>query len=494
MNSDQESPQPDASAPAAPAAPTSTPASGKPASNDKAPPGDKAAKGKAAALSASGPAVQVRIDAYFAMRSEKLGKRKDGLGASVKLGAVLSVVDHPEIKPVRTNRFGSASLKLSSLPPGSFTLRIVPEGPHQLRADLKDLSPVGSADNFPSDRLGNARFRPLEIAIEMKEKGQLSSASVPAGTIWGNVEALSSTTLLVDWKADWIALNKLAARRNGQPPSLLVLHRTEGPTAPSALSNFFKTHLSIHYLVSQDGHLIKCAPESLAAQHAGKNGASRWAGNQSLNGSTLGIEIVNQGGPFTDAQYDTVARIVGQLRAKFAISRHGVLAHADIRVQSNKDFTLIERNGCPGVFFDWSRLENAGLVSKPDPAGFNDADVDSLYGGLFKDLPDFGRPEAKGRSKVVTDEADDKLTDSKKKPYGVFAALQQKLISLGYSVNAKHGEKVTGRFDAATQAALDRFRRRYVPGAVPNNQDLSAHFDKATAIALERVLADRAKP
>jgi len=43
----------------------------------------------------------------------------------------------------------------------------------------------------------------------------------------------------------------------------------------------------------------------------------------------------------------------------------------------------------------------------------------------------------------------------------------------------------------STQAAVDRFRRRYVPGVVRSNLDVSPIFDRATAIALKRVLLDR---
>ena len=266
-------------------------------------------------------------------------------------------------------------------------------------------------------------------------------------------------------------------------PTLILLHRTGGPTPGSALDEFIPQIKSSHYLVDVDGHVLKLVHEELVASHAG---ISWWHGQAGLGPLSVGIEIVNQSGPFTQQQYDAVIRIIRDLQSTYpGISRHGVLAHGDVRVKKLTNPPTLElavRPGCPGVHFDWKQLEDLGLCSKADPALFVESQIDGEYGGYFKDNP-------KARLSNLTTDA--KLLRKDKTPYGVIATLQSDLSSLGYSINASDGVKATGDYDIATQAAVDRFRRRYMPGAVPTNHLLSPIFDRATAIALKRVVLDR---
>jgi N-acetyl-anhydromuramyl-L-alanine amidase AmpD len=201
----------------------------------------------------------------------------------------------------------------------------------------------------------------------------------------------------------------------------------------------------------------------------------------------IGIEIVNKSGPFTQQQYDAVIRLVRDLQHTYpSITRHGVLAHGDIRVKSIKqgaeNLELAERPGCPGVHFEWTQLEDAGLCSKADTSLFAESQIDGEYGGYFKDNPN---------TRLPLFATDAKLLRKDKTPYGVIASLQADLTSLGYSVHASPKMKIFGEYTVPTQAAVDRFRRRYMPGVVPSNEKVSAIFDRKTAIALKRVLLDR---
>jgi len=291
-------------------------------------------------------------------------------------------------------------------------------------------------------------------------------------------------TLLVDWKADWVACRYQSARPPKTSPTLILLHRTDGPTPGSALDEFIPKVKSSHYLVDVDGHVLKLVHEDLVASHAG---VSWWDGNKGIGPLSVGIEIVNKSGPFTQQQYDAVIRIIRDLqRAYPGITRHNVLAHGDVRVRSitsqAENLTLVERSGCPGVHFDWKHLEDAGVCSKADASLFAESQIDGEYGGYFKDTPN---------TRIPLSAKDAKLLRKDKTPYGVIASLQAELSSLGYSVNASNGVNATSEFDAATQAAVDRFRRRYMPGVVPTNEHLSPIFDRKTAIALKRVLLDR---
>jgi hypothetical protein len=143
---------------------------------------------------------------------------------------------------------------------------------------------------------------------------------------------------------------------------------------------------------------------------------------------------------------------------------------------------LDERSGCPGFHFDWALLEAEGLCSKADPSLFADNQIYREYGGYFKDNP-FAR-----LTRLTTDA---NVLRSDKTPYGVIASLQAELASLGYSINSVDGVQPTGSYDDATQRAVDRFRRRYMPGTIRSHRDLSPIFDRETAITLKRVILDR---
>jgi len=67
--------------------------------------------------------------------------------------------------------------------------------------------------------------------------------------------------------------------------------------------------------VDVDGHVLKLAHESDCCNHCGK---SFWAGARYVNERSIGIEIVNAGDqPFSDAQYESVLRLVREIHAAY---------------------------------------------------------------------------------------------------------------------------------------------------------------------------------
>jgi N-acetyl-anhydromuramyl-L-alanine amidase AmpD len=396
-----------------------------------------------------------------------------------------------------TAAYGNAQLDVSSLSSSDFILSVTPDAANLLRQSQE---PVSAADGNLTDPPGTCRYRPLRIKVSLSTtEGTVAIKAVDTcdGATHGVAFPQSSTELLIDWKPDWIACRHSGPRPAKIAPTLVLLHRTGGATPGSAIDTFLPAPTSSHYLVDTDGHLIKLVHEDLVANHAG---TSWWNGQNRIGNLSVGIEIVNAEGDFTSAQYDTVIRLIKDLQVKYpGITRHGLLGHGEVRVRSDKnlamflkqptntplhDLTLENRPGCPGVFFDWDRLESEGLGTKADATLFPENAIGQEYGGYFKDNP---------FAKLMNQTTDAKLLGANKVPYGVIASVQADLSSLGYSVNAVDGTTPTGVYDAATQAAMDRFRRRYVPGAVKSNTVLSPTFDRATAIALKRVLLDRQK-
>ena len=95
-----------------------------------------------------------------------------------------------------------------------------------------------------------------------------------------------------------------------QAVSIVVLHYTGMEDAASAIARLRdpEARVSCHYLIAEDGQVLRMVPEEKRAWHAGQ---SYWRGVQSLNAASIGIEIVNPGHefgyrPFTPQQMDAL--------------------------------------------------------------------------------------------------------------------------------------------------------------------------------------------
>ena len=81
------------------------------------------------------------------------------------------------------------------------------------------------------------------------------------------------------------------------PISIIVLHYTGMQTAQAAIDRLRdpEAKVSSHYLVAEDGQILRMVAEDKRAWHAGK---SRWRGIEDVNSASVGIEIVNPGHEF----------------------------------------------------------------------------------------------------------------------------------------------------------------------------------------------------
>ena len=100
--------------------------------------------------------------------------------------------------------------------------------------------------------------------------------------------------------------------------------------------------VSSHFFIRRDGELIQFVPCTQRAWHAG---ASSWNGRAGCNDFSIGIELEGSDTtPFTDAQYEQLARLTAALKAAFPIE--AIQGHADIAPGRKTD---------PGPYFDWGR-------------------------------------------------------------------------------------------------------------------------------------------
>lgn len=142
-----------------------------------------------------------------------------------------------------------------------------------------------------------------------------------------------------------------------RPISMIVLHYTGMEDAASAIDRLRdpEARVSCHYLVAEDGQILRMVPEERRAWHAGQ---SYWRGLTGLNACSIGIEIVNPGHewgyrPFPDQQIDALIPLVSDIKQRYAITRGNVVGHSDIAPARRRD---------PGELFPWAKLARLRLA------------------------------------------------------------------------------------------------------------------------------------
>ncbi len=178
------------------------------------------------------------------------------------------------------------------------------------------------------------------------------------------------------------------------PISIVVLHYTGMQDGPSAIERLTsaESKVSSHYVVAEDGQILRLVPENLRAWHAGK---SHWRDITDVNSASIGIEIVNPGHefgyrPFPRPQMESVCRLVGEIVKRYNIEPANVVGHSDIAPARKDD---------PGELFDWEMLAKLGLAL-PRPRK-NLADPHWTPGGFLLALSRFGYDVTEGPAAVT---------------------------------------------------------------------------------------------
>lgn len=114
------------------------------------------------------------------------------------------------------------------------------------------------------------------------------------------------------------------AGRQGNRIRKIVVHYTG--TEASAHNNLLyfsrsSAGASAHYFIDKDGTLRQLVSEGDTAWHAG-----HWATNL----CSVGIEVVSGGADFTEAQINTLATLVADIRSRCGVSADDVIRHYDV--------------------------------------------------------------------------------------------------------------------------------------------------------------------
>jgi len=178
-------------------------------------------------------------------------------------------------------------------------------------------------------------------------------------------------------------------KRSAKQIKFIIFHYTGMKKESETISRLtnIQSEVSSHYLIKNNGEIIKMVPDLYVAWHAGK---SSWKNYKSLNQNSIGIEIVNSGHEFgykkfSKKQVSSLLKLSKFLIKKYKIGPKNILGHSDIAPERKKD---------PGENFPWKYLSKnkIGLwhmlnnleLTKNRKLAINKTEEGSFFNNLFK--------------------------------------------------------------------------------------------------------------
>lgn len=168
------------------------------------------------------------------------------------------------------------------------------------------------------------------------------------------------------------------------PITMAVLHYTEMKPVGAAIERLTdpEAKVSAHYLITEEGGVIRLVPEDKRAWHAG---ASYWRGIPDVNSASIGIELDHPGHGlgyrgFAEAQIDALIPLLARIVKQYDIPRANVVGHSDVAPMRKVD---------PGELFPWDRLAQHKLCL-PKPECLAAGNPFHNWGSFFLALERFG--------------------------------------------------------------------------------------------------------
>ncbi len=154
----------------------------------------------------------------------------------------------------------------------------------------------------------------------------------------------------------YYSINFDLPKRNKKKIIYIILHYTGMKKESQAIERLcdFKSKVSSHYFIKNDGKILNLIPDLYVAWHAGD---SNWKKFKSLNNYSIGIEISNPGHDhgykkFSSKQILSIIKLLRFLVRKYKIKKQNILGHSDIAPNRKKD---------PGEKFPWDKLAKENL-------------------------------------------------------------------------------------------------------------------------------------
>ena len=131
----------------------------------------------------------------------------------------------------------------------------------------------------------------------------------------------------------------------------IIIHYTGMKKESAAIKRLQnpKSKVSSHYLIKNNGQILRLVPDLYEAWHAG---VSTWKNLKSLNHNSIGIEMTNPGHQygyknFSSMQIFSLKKLLNFLIKKYRVKKRYILGHSDISPGRKKD---------PGEKFPWEML------------------------------------------------------------------------------------------------------------------------------------------
>ena len=179
-----------------------------------------------------------------------------------------------------------------------------------------------------------------------------------------------------------------------EPISMVVLHYTDLRSADEAIERLCDpaAKVSAHYLITEEGEVVRLVPEDKRAWHAG---VSYWRGRANVNGISIGIELDHPGHSwgyreFAEPQIEALLPLLHRIVSEHDIPRANVVGHSDVAPQRKLD---------PGELFPWDRLAECHLAL-PRPEKLELGDPFDNDGAFYLALERFGYDVSDGHKAV----------------------------------------------------------------------------------------------
>jgi N-acetyl-anhydromuramyl-L-alanine amidase AmpD len=282
------------------------------------------------------------------------------------------------------NVANGVTMDLANLPDGTFDVQVIPRD----IAPTVNFTAIGDPATSPPNRLW------MPYLATITKTGNTFTSTDPRVSI-------NNRDITIRLHPIWmlIAANR---PRGAHVPSVIIIHHTDDenhsgvydPNFHSRINSGIRTWrgngLAPHYVIDRDGSVVKLGHESRQAFHADP---ARWDGQRFVNQFSIGIEIVHTNNPhnnvptytedFTPEQYTSLISLLNDLTGTFNIPVYSIVGHSDVAI-SGTSHILGRKSTDPGIQFDWTILEAAGLGLQ---RMIGPIDFSVIYGGFFNAHP-----------------------------------------------------------------------------------------------------------
>ena len=156
--------------------------------------------------------------------------------------------------------------------------------------------------------------------------------------------------------SSYYSINFDLPKRSKHSIKFIIIHYTGMKKETDAIKKLcdYKSKVSSHYFIKNNGDVLNLVPDLYIAWHAG---ISSWKNYRSLNKHSIGIEINNPGHEnkykkFSLQQIRSLVKLLKYLLREYKVNKSNVLGHSDISPDRKKD---------PGEKFPWKSLAKHNL-------------------------------------------------------------------------------------------------------------------------------------